>query len=677
MECNSCLSSEYLIREDFTFECKFCLNEIEHPSFARFLDEFKAAYISEGNLSSVINSYFDDVKHLAFPFLIRDYVNSNYNYSIIANEIRKLPIHEINLILDITGSNTKVGFSFTRSSEILDQIVLHQDNLPDLITRLELLAITIANEQGSFPYESMDDVGYIYMDPKGNDIVQSYKKTIKSLSSKVQKAAAPMLDLLQKKLKTQSKYFEECSSASKFITEPFDDGLKITQCTDKSKIIRIPPTIHGVNVIAIGVKSFVSNKASVIEIPFTVREIAAHAFVDQQNLTYFKIGNHIPLRADMFVNCPSLQQIETINSHLYKEVDGVIYSKDNRELIFFPPALILDTLEVKGPKTIKAGSIAQTRYLKSVTFDSTVVIENNAFRTDEMSSLNAESLKLVKAHKSVKNDSFIDHSSNLSNQMEQISDSKTNGVGFHSLEDYLKLAQEETQNVGRLQFLLRALDVSENYLDQAKVMDELLKFDEGVSSILKLSIQEPYLYYYTAMAKVKKSSDDQEKILQYFLDAYHAGNSKAGINASTMLKKGNAGVVDLTMAERILVDLSEKNNLDAMLKLVLMYNENPHLCTRDITPMIASLNEKNYPEFSAIYADLLYKGTIIPQDIEQSISIMKTLSDNGNKNASYQLGYIYVTDESLKDHNEAINYFNKAHLQGHPDAKRAILKIKQ
>ena len=677
MECNSCLSSEYLIKEDFTFECKFCLNEIEQPSFVSFLDEFKAAYISDGNLSSVINSYFDDVKHLAFPFLIRDYVHSNYNYSIIANEIRKLPIHEINLILDITGSNTKVGFSFTRSSEILDQIVLHQDNLPDLHTRLELLTITIANEQGSFPYESMDDVGYIYMDPKGNDIVQSYKKTIKSLTSKVQNAAAPILDLIQKKLKTQSKYFEECSSASKFVTEPFDDGLKITQCTDKSKIIRIPPTIHGVNVIAIGEKSFVSNKASVIEIPFTVREIAAHAFVDQQNLTYFKIGNHIPLRADMFVNCPSLQIIETINSHLYKEVDGVIYSKDSRELIYFPPALVLDTFTIEGPKTIKEGSCAQSRYLKSVTFDSAVVIENNAFRTDEMSSLNAETLKLIKAHKSVKNDSFIDHSSNVSNQIEHLSDSKVNRVGFHSLEDYLRLAQEETQNVGKLQFLLRALDVSENYLDQAKVMDELLKFDEGVSSILKLSIKEPYLYYYTAMAKVKKSSDDQEKILQYFLDAYHAGNSKAGINASTMLKKGNAGVVDLTMAERILVDLSEKNNLDAMLKLVLMYNENPHLCTRDITPMIASLNEKNYHEFSAIYADLLYKGTIIPQDIEQSISIMKTLSDNGNKNASYQLGYIYVTDESLRDSNEAINYFNKAHLQGHPDAKRAILKIKQ
>jgi hypothetical protein len=677
MECNSCLSSEYLIKEDFTFECKFCLNEIEQPSFVSFLDEFKAAYISDRNLSSVINSYFDDVKHLAFPFLIRDYVHSNYNYSIIANEIRKLPIHEINLILDITGSNTKVGFSFTRSSEILDQIVLHQDNLPDLHTRLELLTITIANEQGSFPYESMDDVGYIYMDPKGNDIVQSYKKTIKSLTSKVQNAAAPILDLIQKKLKTQSKYFEECSSASKFVTEPFDDGLKITQCTDKSKIIRIPPTIHGVNVIAIGEKSFVSNKASVIEIPFTVREIAAHAFVDQQNLTYFKIGNHIPLRADMFVNCPSLQIIETINSHLYKEVDGVIYSKDSRELIYFPPALVLDTFTIEGPKTIKEGSCAQSRYLKSVTFDSAVVIENNAFRTDEMSSLNAETLKLIKAHKSVKNDSFIDHSSNVSNQIEHLSDSKVNRVGFHSLEDYLRLAQEETQNVGKLQFLLRALDVSENYLDQAKVMDELLKFDEGVSSILKLSIKEPYLYYYTAMAKVKKSSDDQEKILQYFLDAYHAGNSKAGINASTMLKKGNAGVVDLTMAERILVDLSEKNNLDAMLKLVLMYNENPHLCTRDITPMIASLNEKNYHEFSAIYADLLYKGTIIPQDIEQSISIMKTLSDNGNKNASYQLGYIYVTDESLRDSNEAINYFNKAHLQGHPDAKRAILKIKQ
>ena len=679
MECNSCLSNEYIIKDDFSFECKYCLNEIENLSFRNFLEEFKSAYVKEENLSSIINQYFDDIKHLSFPFLIRDYVQSDYNYSVIANEIRKLPIYEINIILDITGSNTKVGFSYTRSSEIIDQIVLYQDQLPDLLIRLELLAITLATEQGSFPYTSMEDLGYIYMDPKGQEIVQAYKRELKKLGNKVLKAGVDILDFLEKKSKTQQKYFEECTAASKFITKPYENGLIITQCSDKSKVLRIPPSIHGEIVRAIGEKAFVSNKASVIEVPFTIREISPNAFIDQQSLTHLKCGNQTPLRGDMFVNCPVLQRVELTSSHRYKEIEGVIYSKNDNDLVYFPSALAKDTIIIDRPMTLKEGSLSQAKYLRTVDFlNDSIIIERNAFKLDESSPLSPDSVKKVLEHMgSQKQESHSKYDPVEDNKATNNETSHLDQTTRENFDAHFNQALQEDHISDKKNYLVQAIEVAVNYIEKAKAFDELLKFEEGLFYILQLEFEEPYLLYYPAMAKVKTSSDDQEKILQLFLDAYHAGNSRAGVNASTMLKNGKSGLIDLSMAERILVDLSEKNNLDGMLKLVLFYNEHPQLCTRDISPLIETLKSKHYDEFSAIYADLLYKGNIIPQDIDQSIDIMKSLSERGNKNASYQLGFIYMSDETHKNLEEAKRFLNKAHLQGHKDAKRAILKIQE
>jgi len=200
---------------------------------------------------------------------------------------------------------------------------------------------------------------------------------------------------------------------------------------------------------------------------------------------------------------------------------------------------------------------------------------------------------------------------------------------------------------------------------------------KGPESILNLKIEEPYLLYYRAMSDIKTKSNDKEKTLQYFLDSYNAGHQKAGINAATLLKNASAGVQDLTLAERILVDLSNKSNLQAKLRLVSFYNEFPNLCTTDIQPIINELELKLSDEFAPLYADILYKGQIIPKDKAKSISLMDELSNNGDMKMSYQLGYIYYSDDEVKDLNASISYFNKAHIQGHKDAKRAILKIQQ
>ena len=679
MNCNSCLSTEYLINDDFTFECKFCLSPFDNEDIQSFLNHFKTAYLHEQSLSTVINEYFDQVKDLTFPFLIRDYVQSNYNYSVIAREIRKLPTYEVNQILDITGSNTRVGFSFVRSSEIIDQIVLHQDNLPDMNTRIELLAITLASEKGSFPYRSMEDLEFLYMDPKASDIFQQFKKEIKSLGNKFELIAANMSDFLIKKIKTQANYFEECTAASKFTTKTLDQGLSITKCSDKGKVIRIPPMIHGQLVIGIESNAFVSNPATMIEIPFTVNSIQANAFIDQQNLKTIQIGNQTPLNSNMILNCPSLSQIELRQSHHLVIDEGLVYTNDHRQLVFFPPGLAKDTLVIDRSLTIKQGSCIQSKFLRNVVINSSnVTIEPGAFRTDEQSSLTIESLKTIKKlSQSLDSKDKQDLLDSIRSEDPEMVFEAFRRLPTHDFEAFYLRAKSESSQEDRVQYLIQAHDVGENYIDKAKALDELMKLDKGIAWVLDQNISEPYLFYYSAMARIKSSDEDHDKILQLFMDAYHAGNHRAGINASTLLKNGVSGMQDYSLAERILLDLSAKNHPDAKIKLLSLYNEQPQLCTKDISALVEELKTGHFDEFLPLYADMLYKGTIITQDIPKAVEVMIMLSDKGNKNASYQLGIIFYSDKQLKDLKQAKTYFNKAHLQGHKDAKRAILKIQE
>lgn len=679
MNCTSCLSTEYLIKDDFTFECKFCLSELENHGIQDFLTQFKSAYLNEQNLSSVINEFFDQIKHLTFPFLIRDYVQSNYNYSVIAKEIRKLPTYEVSQIQEITGSNIRVGFSFARSSEILDQIILYQDNLPDLLTRIELLAITLATEKGSFPYHSIEDLDFLYMDPKASDIHQQFKKDIKSLGNKFESAASELNQLFAKKIKTQVNYLEECTPASKFTTKVIEHGLSITKCTDRGKSIRIPPIIHGEVVLKIESNAFVSNLATLIEIPFTINEIKENAFIDQQNLQIVQLGNQTPLSSNIFVNCPALVQIELKQSHQLANIAGVIYSNDYRQLIYFPSALVLDTLTIDRSLTIKQGSCYQARYLRNVVVGtSNVIVEPGAFRTDEQSTLSIEAIKTIKSLSQTLDSKETDDLLNsIRSGDPEIVVEAFRRLPTHNFESFYLRAKSESQEIDRLQYLKQAYDVGENYIDKAKALDELMTIKAGMEFILKLDDLEPYLYYYAAMARIKSSIDDHEKILQLFLDSYHAGNYRAGINAATLLKNGVTGIQDFPLAERILIDLTEKNHLEAKLKLLALYSDQPQLCTKDISYLIEELKTSHFDEFIPLYADLLYKGTILTQDIPKAVELMNMLSEKGNKNASYQLGLIYYSDKHLKDLNQAKTYFNKAHLQGHAEAKRAILKIQE
>ena len=667
MECNYCLSTEYEIRPDFTFECKFCLSDRQIPVMEDFIRDFSSAYLNSDNLSNVINQYYEVAKDFTFPFIIRDYVQADFNYNLIAKEIRLLPDFEANIIKKITSSNVRVGFDFGRSSELLNQIIVNQDNLPDLLTRLELLAIMIANEEGSIRYNSTTDLEYIYMDPKASVIVQSFIKSLKNLSAKSQKLAKPLIEELGQRIKLQTKYLEECSPPSKFEYSKLDSGLAITKCNDQSKILRIPPIIHGEIVISIHSKAFTSLKAEIIEIPLTVQEIQIDSFIDLKYLSLFKLGNQTSFSPRIFLNCPNLNRIELLASHKYVNDEGIIYSANKRNLIYLPAALQKSELIIDGAIKIQSYSCYYSRYLRDVDLSIDTVVEANAFRIDEHSALTPRSKKQI-------NKVLQGERKNASKSSAEVTDKKAE---TNNIDDFLISIKFESDDDKKLNLLLEVLDKANNYLQKASILDEILLLPEGPESILRLKIEEPYLLYYRAMSDIKTKSNDKEKTLQYFLDSYNAGNQKAGINAATLLKNATAGVQDLTLAERILVDLSSKNNLQAKLRLVSFYNEFPNLCTSDIHPIITDLESKILDEFTPLYADILYKGQIIPKDKIKAISLMEKLSDNGDMKMSYQLGYIYYSDDEVKDLNKSISYFNKAHIQGHKDAKRAILKIQQ
>ena len=679
MECPYCLSDEHVITPDFEFECKYCLSKIEQTEITEFIQQFSDAYITKDNLSALINQYFQYIKEFRFPFIIRDYVQSNYNYNVIADEIRKLPIHESQMIRKITSSDTRVGFDFVRSSEVLNQIIVNQHNIPDLSTRLELLAITIANEEGSFPYLSFVELDYLYLDPNANAVIESLIKSVKQLDLSTQKIAKPIIDNAKKRLRLQSKYFEELSPPAKFEVKKVDTGVSIVNCSDKSKIIRIPPIIHGEIVVSIESKAFVSNKAETIEIPFTIKLINSSSFIDLKNLRVIKLGNQTPIHPSHYLNCSRLEIIEIVSSHSYTNIDGIIFSEDKRELLFFPPGLQKSMLELSNSIRVKQYSCYSANLLRDIKTDSSaIVIEDQAFRLDEHSRLTLESKGIISTLLQAPNN-------NKKNKIRELLESNDNTnaklvVGYlddRDSESLLLRAQVEEDNGIKLDLLTKAYSLAENYIDQALVLDEMIKLNEGQEKIISLNLEEPYLLYYLGMTHSKRKTLPMERILQLFLDSYNAGNHKAGVNASTLMKSASNGVYDLGLAERILIDLTNKEDIQAKFKLVQFYNEFPHLCNMDLTSIIQELNDKLPEEFNPLYADLLYKGNLIEADKDEAIKLMQMLSEDGDKNMSYQLGYIYYSDESKKSIEDAISYLNRAHRQGHPDAKRTILKIQQ
>ena len=136
----------------------------------------------------------------------------------------------------------------------------------------------------------------------------------------------------------------------------------------------------------IGEGAFYSSVIYSLEIPNTVTDIEADAFRDCRNLEIISIPQSVrKMGESLFLNCHQLESItvESENS-FYMDIDGVLFTKDKKTLIAYPPGR-------KGAYSIPEGVTAIANYafwnclnLVNITIpDSILSIGHKAFNSCE------------------------------------------------------------------------------------------------------------------------------------------------------------------------------------------------------------------------------------------------------------------------------------------------------
>ncbi len=185
-----------------------------------------------------------------------------------------------------------------------------------------------------------------------------------------------------------------------------DGTVSITKYNGKEQTVEIPATINGKNVSLIASEAFAKNTNIItVSIPGTVKKIDSGAFVSCSNLENVYLENGIediysyafeqtnvktiaiPESVDFlselaFFKCSNFTEYQVVeNNTEYTDIDGVLYSKDGKELVQYPYGRkdtsykIVDGTEVVGDQ-----AFAQNNTLKTVEFPSSLTtIEEWAF----------------------------------------------------------------------------------------------------------------------------------------------------------------------------------------------------------------------------------------------------------------------------------------------------------
>jgi hypothetical protein len=151
-------------------------------------------------------------------------------------------------------------------------------------------------------------------------------------------------------------------------------GLMVTHCFNKSgeSIIDIPAEINGKAVVEVADFGVVNaDQATTIKISKNIKKIGNWAFTNNQNLKEFTVDKE---------------------NQWFADVDGVLYSKDMKTILFYPPAKGVKGVEKEqisfaisdGVETIRSKAFYKCIKLNKIIFPSSVkVIEEKAFCYDE------------------------------------------------------------------------------------------------------------------------------------------------------------------------------------------------------------------------------------------------------------------------------------------------------
>ena len=679
MICPTCNSSTFTMNESMIYICDYCLMPIENQRFDEFLVKFKTSYLNHENLSELLLEYQDQLTNVRFPYVIRDYVNSNYNRNIIVSSLNSLPEFELKKLKEIISSDGDYRYSFESSLEYFNHLLELQDEELDQLSELKFLLILVANEYGSTKYQGLEDLRLLSYEPKIEIIESKFNAYFKGFNASFRRNNDQIRKLIEKYRKAFYSYTMDTTLESVFTTREHLNTVYITKVNAKQPRIQIPPMIKGKIVRGIDQSAFLSLPAVHIEIPLTIVELPAYSIQDCQKLEYIKFYGATIFSALSFKNTPELTVVDVDLSNQYKSLEGVIFDIFETNLVYYPPAL--NKLSLTIPKNCKVlkYSCFEARYLREVVFES-AQIEKDAFQLGQLSLL--EPLSIVKLNEAIGQKA-------KTSQKEKI---ELTQISKESIE--LLVQNDHIDSVDELFAALLAfdekeqVDLLESYFDKFKsendsdrILSKLIETELGRKRILLLTNLLTKHKYYLAKSLYLEPKPDYETILQLFLESYGAGNSSAGINASIMLKKGQGMNQDLLYAERILVDLIKQDNLEAYLRLLTLYNQYPQLLESNhhdinLVEIIDKLDNRNPKGYSELKADMLFSGRLIERNIPMALEIYEDLFNLGNANAAYQLGYIYSMEDELIDYERSILYFQNAHNLGHPNALRQIEKIR-
>lgn len=137
---------------------------------------------------------------------------------------------------------------------------------------------------------------------------------------------------------TNSSLIEEKISDD-FVYEVYDTYIKIIEYNGTAQSVTIPETIEGKPVMVLGEDSFYQKtKMTEIHLPSGIETIEKGAFYRCYSLTSITIPETVTqIDSDAFFRCSALQNIivDTDNS-TYCDIDGILFTKDTTELVFYP-----------------------------------------------------------------------------------------------------------------------------------------------------------------------------------------------------------------------------------------------------------------------------------------------------------------------------------------------------
>ncbi len=163
------------------------------------------------------------------------------------------------------------------------------------------------------------------------------------------------------------------ASVKKIAASAFDNCKNVTAITFAA----------GSSCEEIGNRAFCFTAISELVLPDTVATIGEDAFMSCAKLTSFTLPAALgSFDASIVNNCQALQKLNvSAQNKQYRSIDGVLFSKDGKTLIYYLPTRTATSYTVpEGTETFADGAFNQNRALESVTLPASLkLVGKNAF----------------------------------------------------------------------------------------------------------------------------------------------------------------------------------------------------------------------------------------------------------------------------------------------------------